>query len=529
MPPGAPAQEQLAADLSDPLLYTLLEICSLKGALPPLSVVKPYRAGEVRRLLQAALDNPGRLSPRELSLLRQLRDRLPPASASLARAQVEMESAFRANLSAPGALHWVNQVRGSLRGSLGGALAYDLNLGLFFDTVDPEAFVPYAFSKEWDGFHVWAEDGEVDYSDGISSPGFSFSSLPALSLDLWDSRINLHLSRYRRQWGLGEGSLSLSGTARPIIAFAGSVEPAPRWRFHFLDGTLGDWSDSQHEQKMLSIHRLEWFPRDWLYLSPWESVVYAKRLELSYLNPIGSYYVGQQINGDLDNVAFGGEAAVTIRPYFRLYFSLFVDEIVLVPLSRLFTRPENQFAWQAGLKIPIPWLPFALLTLQYTKIEPYCYTHYEQTVPMYTQPVNINYAHDGENMGYHLPPNSDELLLRLFTHPADGLELTAQYQLIRHGDGDHPAQIEGDIDSPIYPADLQAGLYREKDFLHDGIYEWIHALTVGAGYRFKGAPLKAWAKYSFVHAANYDNSPGKTVIKNLVGLGLSWSSSVGRP
>ena len=518
VPPGAAAQEQLSTDLSDPLLYTLLEIGSLKGALPPLSAVKPYRVGEVRRLLQAALDNPGRLSSRELSLLRQLRDRLPPASAGLARAEVAAESELRANLSAPGALHSFNQARAAVRGSLGEALAYDLNLGLSLDKVDPEAFAPYAFTKQWDGYHLWAEGGSVSASDGVApQPSIGFRSLPQLSLDLWESRINLQLSRLRRQWGVGEGSLSLSGTARPIEAFAGSIQPGARWKFHFLDGTLGDWWNPEAEQKMLSIHRLEWNPWDWLYLSPWESVVYAKRLELSYLNPIGSYFMGQHTNGDLDNIAFGGEAAVTIRPYFRFYFSLFLDEIVLVPLSRLFTRPNNQFAWQAGLKVPIPWLPFALLTLQYTKIEPYCYTHYPY------KSININYSHDGENLGYHLPPNSDELLVRLFTHPVQGLELTAQYQLIRHGTGDHTlGEIEGDIDTWFVYGDL--ALYPEKDFLHDGAYEWINILTLGAGYRFVNLPLRAWAEYSFVHASNalFDGNTGNTVIRNLVGLGLEW-------
>jgi hypothetical protein len=517
MLPGAAAQEQLSADLSDPLLYTLLEICSLKGVLPPLSAVKPYRVGEARRLLQTALDNPGRLSARERALLQQVFDRLPPAANRLARAQVAARSELRANLSSPGAFHSFNQARAAVRGSLGEALAYDLNLGLSFDKIDPEAFAPYAFTKTWDGFHIRAEDGQVVVSDGVAAqPSFAFSSLPELSVDLWHSRINLQVSRLRHQWGIGEGSLSLSETARPIEAVTGSVQPAPRWRFHFLSGTLGDYWNAEAEQKMFSIHRLEWTPWDWLYLSPWESVVYAKRLELSYLNPLMSYYMGQHINGELDNIAFGGEAAVTIRPWFRLYFSLFLDEIVLVPLSRLFTRPNNQFAWQAGLKLPIPWLAFALLTIQYTKIEPYCYTHYPY------KSININYSHDGENLGYHLPPNSDELRLSFFTLPADGLEVTARYQLIRHGSGDHAlGEIEGDIGIWFDYADL--ALYPEKDFLHDGTYEWINILTLNLGYRFAGAPLKLWAEYGFVHAANYGNISGTTVVKNLLGLGLAWS------
>ncbi len=503
-------------DLSDPLLYTLLEICSLKGVLPPLSAVKPYRAEEVRRLLQAAIDSPGRLSAREQQLLRQAWDRLPPLSTSLARVELSLESDLRANLSRPGALHSFNQGRAALRGSLGSSLAYDLNLGLSFDQVDPEAFAPHDFTKKWDGYHIWTQGGRVVPSDGVGeSPSIGFSSLPALSLDLWDARINLQLSRLRHEWGVGEGSLSLSGTARPIEALAGSIQPSPRWRFHFLAGTLGSWWNAEEEQKMFSIHRLEWFPWDWLYLSPWESVVYAKRLELSYLNPVTSYFMGQHINGDLDNIAFGGEAAVSWSPYFRLYFSLFLDEMVLVPLSRLFSRPNNQFAWQAGLKIPVsaPWLPFALLTLQYTKIEPYCYTHYPYQPTAGSIPININYTNDGENLGYHLPPNSDELLLRFFTLPADGLEVTAQYQLIRHGTGDHHlGEIEGDINIWFDYSDL--ALYPEKDFLHDGTYEWINILTLNLGYRFARAPLRLWAEYSFVHAGSYGN---------LIGLGLDWS------
>jgi hypothetical protein len=516
--PGAAAQEQLAADLSDSLTYALLEICSLKGVLPPLSAVKPYRYRELRQLLQSAGDSSGRLSARELSLLRRIRDELPPPSSMAARVEVAARSDFRANLSSPGALHSFNQGRVALLGSLGDALAYNLNLGFSLDKVEPESFAPYEFTKEWDGYHIWTENGKVVVFDGIGPyPGFGFSSLPELSLDLWESRINLQLARVRRQWGVGEGSLSLSGTARPIEALAGSVQPSARWKFHFLSGTLGNWWKAESEQKMFSIHRLEWFPFDWLYLSPWESVVYAKRLELSYLNPLMSYFMGQHINGDLDNIAFGGEAAVTIRPYFRLYFSLFLDEMSLVPLSRLFSRPSNQFAWQAGLKLPIPWLPFALLTLQYTKIEPYCYTHY-----LYKS-VNINYAHDGENLGYHLPPNSDELLLRFFSHPASGLEATLQYQLIRHGDGDHTAgEIEGDIDTWFVYADI--GLYPEKDFLHDGTYERINILKLSLSYRLAAVPLKVWAEYSFVHGANYGNTSGHTVVRNLVGLGLSWSS-----
>ena len=72
---------------------------------------------------------------------------------------------------------------------------------------------------------------------------------------------------------------------------------------------------------------------------------------------------------------------------------------------------------------------------------------------MYTNPVSMSYANDGENLGYHLPPNSDELLVALDWLALPRARFQLRYQLIRHGD--HPsaaageAVIHGDIDKPF--------------------------------------------------------------------------------
>jgi hypothetical protein len=522
------AQEQLSVSIDNPV-YSLIEILVLRGVIPPVSAVKPYSNRDIRKFLKASIDNKKRLSPGELAILETMYEAFQGGADPVTHLQFTGESDFRSDLSEEASIHTVNMGKAALKGVIGPSFAYNVNLGVLLDKIDPGAFAPFDFSKEWDGFHIWADKGKVLVSNGINSYlSISLSTLPELSFDLLDSnKVNLQLSRVRRQWGVGEGSLSLSRTARPMEAFAGSVQPASWWKFHFLTGVLGNWWNASHEQKMFSLHRLELFPFDWLYVSPWESVVWAKRVELSYMNPIMSYYMGQQLIGDLDNIAFGADAAVSITPLMRLYFSFFLDEIVLVPLSEFFTRPNNQFAWQAGLKVPIPWLPFCLLTFQYTKIEPYCYTHYPQSLPQYTDTININFSHDGENIGYHLPPNSDEFLLRFFVYPISGLTVTAQYQLIRHGTGDHTAgQLEGDID--IWLDYSVFSEYRSKDFLHDGIYEWINALKLSFAYTFTSTPATIWGEYSFVHADNYLNVEGSTVVKNLLGLGVKIRYLVGR-
>ncbi len=316
---------------------------------------------------------------------------------------------------------------------------------------------------------------------------------------------------------MGDGSLSLSATARPIEALEGRIKPAPWVDFSFLTGNLGDWSDPIPEQKMLSLHRIELFPFKWLYLSAWESAVWAKRFELSYLNPAMIYYVGQNISGDFDNIAIGGSFAVTASPYFRYYFSLFIDELINDAWDKFFQLTNNQYAWQTGFKIPLPGLPFSLLTLQYTKIEPYCYTHYLQDHPSYSQPININYANDGENIGYYLPPNSDEFLIKYSFYPVPEVFADIKYRLIRHGDGElADGHIEGDIDDPLDYGNPAA--YPDKDFLNDGIYEWINVLTIGAAYFISSLDLNIRAEYSYVNGVNYGNITGNKVVKHLLGI-----------
>ena len=511
------AQEQLPVDIDDPV-YPILEMAEIKGLVGPGSAVKPYTEREVRSRLDAASARERSLATAEQSVLEEMSKRFSKGNAPAAYLETKGESSLRADLSHAGVIDFSVMGEVGILGSLWSIGAYRLQLEGFLDIVNPEAFPPFDFTKQYDGFQVWTGGQSVQESDGINGHlNFTSAALSALSFDFFDHELNVQFSRTRRDWGLGEGSLSLSGTARPIEAFSASARPVSWAGFSFLAGTLGYWWSSAAEQKMFSIHRIELFPFDWLYLSPWESVVYAKRLELSYLNPLFPFFFGQQLGGDMDNLALGGDVAVTIAPFARVYASLFIDEISFVPLSTFFTRPDNQYAWQVGVKVPLPWPAWSLFVFQYTKIEPYTYTHYPQTVPQYTTPIDINYTNDGENIGYHLPPNSDEFLVRLFSHPVPSLEVTVQYQLIRHGTGNHlVGEIEGDINTPF----ISSSTYPMKDLLNDGIYEWIHIARLDLAYFITALQATVWAEYAFVSASNYTNIEGNNVVRNIIGLGV---------
>jgi hypothetical protein len=517
---GAFPQDLFTLDLGDPL-YRIVEICEIRGMIPPISAVKPYGIGEIRRSVETALENTTLMSEDEAAILTGLRIGCLDKEASVARIDAWAGSDLRFNLPDFQSVNSVNSVHANIRGNLGAMAAYGVDVGIFLDKVDPDAFPPFSFTKTWDSTHIWYDSSTgITVSNGVTDH-FSESSSAAseLTVGLLDDMITLRLGRSRREWGLGDGSLSLSGTARPTEGLYGCIAPFPWAQFHFLSSSLGSWWNAFGEQKMLSIHSLEISPLDWLYLSVWESSIWAKRMEPLYLNPLMPYFIDQQIIGDLDNIAMGGDVGITLHPFVRLYASVFIDEIAIFPLEDFFTRAENQYAWQVGAKLPVPWPAWSMFTAQYTKIEPYCYTHYPQTLPQYASPVDIGYSNDNENLGYHLPPNSDELLVRFSTHPVSGLEGSLQFQLIRHGTGDHLlGQIEGDMNIPIIYNPPTT--YPSKNFLFDGVYEWINIIRVGLSYTYAPWNVTAWAEYCYVNGLNYDNVVGNNVIENLLGIGV---------
>jgi hypothetical protein len=517
-----PAQEQLPVDVGDPV-YPVLDVAAIRGLVGQLSAVKPYSEREVRGLVDTVRAS-DLLSPAERTILDDMARRFPRGDAPLAYLEAEGSSSYRSDLAATAIdLSFAGTV--GVAGSLWSVGSYHLQVQGILDMVNPDAFPPFDFTKQFDGFQVWTGGQAVDLSNGENGHlNFTSAASSAVSFDFFDHALNVQVSRVRRDWGIGERSLSLSGTARPIEAFGLNIRPVSWGGFSSLAGTLGDWFNSNAEQKMFSIHRAELYPLSWLYLSAWESVIYAKRLELTYLDPLFPYFFGQQIGGDKDNLAAGADVAVTISPYARLYFSLYIDEISFVPLSTFFTRPENRYAWQAGVKVPLPWPAWSLFVFQYTKIEPYTYTHYLQSVPQYTNLIDTSYTNDGENIGYHLPPNSDELLLRVAGYPVPRLNVAVQYQLIRHGDGLHSlGQIEGEINLPIDPS--TAATYPMKNFLNDGIYEWIHIARLDLSYSIPEIHATAWGEYAFVSGSNFGNVMGNDMMESLVGIGVRFTLS----
>ena len=190
--------------------------------------------------------------------------------------------------------------------------------------------------------------------------------------------------------------------------------------------------------KYLAFHALEFKFIPQFSFSYYESIVFGKRLDPSYLMPV-PYIVAQEIGGYNDNLQMG--LAFKVRPYSGLLWAtdVFVDDFNIAGFfengllnTRFFT------AVKTGL-IYTPADSFCTrISLDYTMLMPYTYTHadYVDTTTgtissgMYNY---LNYTNNGIPMGSSYPPNSDRLSFELDFIPIPPLHIKVLSTFLRHG------------------------------------------------------------------------------------------------
>ena len=208
-------------------------------------------------------------------------------------------------------------------------------------------------------------------------------------------------------------------------------------QYQFLHAALGDRSfqapgDEEGStvllgpERYLALHRLTLNPWRRLQLAFTEMVVYGQRgPELAYLNPINPIKPAEHALWDRDNTLFVLEA--TFRPLdgVEAYGTFLADDLDFGLLGK--NSFNNKWAVQAGLGAA---LGPALGWVEYTRIEPFVYTHrFLLDGSFYNA-----YQHNGFGLGHPLGPNADQVEagLRLWLPARLRAELRARY--VRRGE-----------------------------------------------------------------------------------------------
>ncbi|MDR1105156.1 MAG: hypothetical protein LBL44_02260 [Treponema sp.] len=381
---------------------------------------------------------------------------------------------------------------------------YDIYPQSYSLVYDIPAWFPGTFTKDWEGavfppadlggYHAWPD-----------SVAFGYEIISEINASFFDRRLAFRFGRMRRDWGPeGNGaSLVLNASARPFVAAEGSAIVTRWMNFSFLTGALeylktsNQWMDADPFQNLFTLAMLEFNPGKFIHIDFGSATVWPKRFDLGYFFPVNSNFFYQNNVGDFDNLALFGDLEIRIPGKFKVWGSLYLDEARFdTGIGSFLHQDRNMYAIQGGTKIHIPWLPFASLTLRYTKVEPYCYTHEYTETPWTRVPMDTAYINNGESLGIYLPPNSDEALLRIEAMMLPGANIHAQYQMIRHGADWGSGRVDGSsLGDKIYK-----DANTEKSFLKDGVYQWRHVFKIGGSYSLKTRkiPLSLFAEAGIV-------------------------------
>ena len=393
---------------------------------------------------------------------------------------------------------------------------------------EPISFFPYTYQKNWDGSIFKGDNlsssGFYEWPYGIS---FGYQMNGEAAVSLLDDAIYVRAGRLQREWAAGTNgsSLALNATARPFFGLEANFEPFSWLRMATLTGILEYYNmkgisiSSATFQNAFAISMAEANYKNFLQFSLGSSAVFPKRFEIGYSFPLLSSFFYQNNVGDFDNLALFATLILQYPGIGKIWGSAYVDEMDLSS-PEFFSQDRNMYAFQFGASasIPIPKLAFSNFTLQYTKIEPYVYTHQLVKTPWYDDTwMEEAYMNNGVSLGYYLPPNSDELKLR-FESSVIGkgvFRFHAQYQMVRHGAEHGSRAVDGSgLNSQLDTTgrnDKEGKPELWKYFLHDGAYQWQHIFKVGGSFDMQGLaiPLKLFCDLGVVYSyyTDIDGNP----------------------
>lgn len=498
---GVFAQQNLSVPLNDNV-YFLLENASLRGILPTLPAAKPYTLSFVLDNLNTVLAS-DKLSVIEREVFIKTYDRLAQNTPQKWYRTGYYTNKFDENVKLPitAGFTWTSEASINcnnpdfshehwadvyIKGDITKYFSYNFNIGGSLMDLSTKSYAPNTYQKTWDGFQFVLSDF-YEYVSISDLPAGGLRMLPELAFSAFDCKVQVKFSRTRHDWGYGSGNLMLSGTARPFVSLETQLNPVSWFSTNFITGTLeydsnGNLKDCASTfQNMYSALWGE-LKFKYFYFGATGSVVFPKRIELGYMNPFLLAFLYQNQIGDFDNMQLGLFTGITIPKITHIYASIFMDELN-VQVSNFLNKDRNMYAVQIGAKSPLPFWT-SVFTFQYTKIEPYMYSHPLTGTPWYSQKMDTTYINHGQPLGYFLNPNSDEFKIQLESNPLWYLSATLKYILVRHGTTTGSGKVDGSsfYDPLNYSGNLQdaqAGDLYWKDFLHDGVYEWINSISLG--------------------------------------------------
>jgi hypothetical protein len=373
---------------------------------------------------------------------------------------------------------WLGQVGGRFRGTIASNFGYGLQATNGTSLGNLDLARADRVLRQNSNFGDWKNDF-FDFTEAYVSARWNWGSAS--------------LGKEKTLIGSAAGNKTIVSTNSPAFdAFRLNIH-AGNIRFLFLHGFLLADKDTIedfrpfYEPKYLVVHRLEADLFDALRFGVFETVIYSQRqVDFGYLSPVNFYKSAEHASGDRDNPMLGIDLQTLSIPGSQLYGSWTIDDVTFSKWGNGWWG--NKFIWQGGATNH-SLIPNGMLGVEYTRIEPYTYTH---IFP------NNDYTNKGASIGAELAPNSDEWLLQYRQWIGDRVSFALSCQHRRHGaneydsagalvhnhGGDFLPRFRAPRDD--FKAPFLGGASETQDIVTAGIrYEPLRNYVLDLTYRFR--------------------------------------------
>lgn len=266
------------------------------------------------------------------------------------------------------------------------------------------------------------------------------------------------------------------------------------FRYQFIHGALSDrttfvQTDDLYgitgPERYLALHRVEaHLPSTSVAFT--EAVVYGLRgPELAYLNPLFPIKPAEHALWDRDNTLFALDAVVRPLRGLELHGAFLADDLNLSRLGEV-EGNNNKWAIQAGATIG-GLVPGTVVFGEYTRIEPYVYTHrFSSNGSFYN-----SFTHNGFGLGHPLGPNADQWMIGGRAWLPGGVRAHGLVRYVRRGENPTDPEtgetiyVGGDVRDGTQPEPftkifLAGDVYQGPGASLDVAWEPINAITTRA-------------------------------------------------
>ncbi len=310
-------------------------------------------------------------------------------------------------------------------------------------------------------------------------------------------RFSAQFGREKLTLGYGYGSKTTLSGDNPDMDFLKMIFDYGILHYSSIfASTVGYFSVNRDDRytKYFSSQRIKLSFKDVIDVGISDVVIYNGRIDFAYLNPILFWHFAEKSLQDRDNKNIVGDFQTKFLKNVEFQGTLFMDDDEGFATFTGKTNKNQKFAYQIGTFI---YEPFSIknlsLVLEYTKIRPYTYSHYD---------LKNNYTAYGLNLGHRIGPNADEIMTRLTYNISDWGKFNVEFRHIRKGNNvyDNNGNLIKNVGGDVAIA-YRNGIDDENATFLDGERVNTEVITLN----FRWIPIRNYT-FNFYYVYNLSNN-----------------------